>query len=271
MTLSTEDLKLELAWQQIDLTSFEELWEVDGSKVCGLTVDGAEAIAIWEKLSGLVDRTGYYPIVLGDRGEELECYYDKIEERSSRAVVEKILEESENIDADKWLVDTARELREDDEDDSDVWIEGEDFPDDRQDIDRDILDEIDYWSEDFRGKSEYTIQSLERVLILLIPTKNSWETFAFLGFGGWNSCPDTATHIAIAKQWYERYGAEVVGISQDTIEMRVRKPPLDGDTAFRLAQEQYIYCTDIVDQGVGSLTRLAVNLYGNKIWYFWWD
>jgi hypothetical protein len=267
-----EHLKIKLLQSQIDAGSLEELWEVDGDKVYGLTVNGAEAIALWEKLHQLVPETGYYPVVLGDRAEEIYRYTEEIEARSSRAVIEKILQEAEDIDADEWLVETARELREDDEDDAYIWIEGEDFPDDRQDIDRDILSEIDYWSEDFREKPEYTISSLDQVLVALIPTKISWETFAFLGFGGWNACPQTSTHISIAKKWYESYGAEVVSISDgDTIEMQVTKPPLDADTAFRLAQEQYMYCADIVDQGVGSLTKLAVNLYGNKIWYFWWD
>ena len=51
MTLSTEYFNLKLSQQQIDRDSFEELWEVDGAKVYGLTVPGIEAIAIWETTS----------------------------------------------------------------------------------------------------------------------------------------------------------------------------------------------------------------------------
>jgi Domain of unknown function (DUF4253) len=138
-------------------------------------------------------------------------------------------------------------------------------------IDRDVLAEIEYWNEVFEPEHEYTIPSSDKVLIAFIPTIVSWKTFAFLQFGGWNSCPATEEHIAISKRWYEIYGAEVVGISHDVVEMRVAKSPLDADAVFRLAQEQYIYCADIVHQGVGSLTKLAVNLYANKIWFFWWD
>jgi hypothetical protein len=273
MTLSVEDLKLKLVKGDIliDQYSFEELWEVDGNKVYGLTITGSDAIAIWEKLHKLVTDTGYYPVILGDRAEAMQTHSDEIEQRSSHIIVKKLLEEAEDIDSNKWFVSEAREMREDGEDDEDCWIEGEEFPDDRNEIDRDILEEIDYWHETFEKEPEYTIPSSDRTLISLLPTTTSWETFAFLQFGGWNDCPTSEENIAIAKRWYELYGAEVVGISNDTVEMRVGKPPLDADAAFRLAQEQYIYCKDIVDQGVGSLTKLAVNLYANKIWFFWWD
>jgi Domain of unknown function (DUF4253) len=273
MALSVEDLKLKLVEGDIliDRYSFEELWEVDGNKVYGLTITASDAITTWEKLYKLVTDTGYYPVILGDRAEAIQTHSDEIEQRSSHIIVKKLLEEAEDIDSNKWFVSEAREMREDSEDDEDCWIEGEEFPDDRNEIDRDILEEIDYWHETFEKEPEYTIPSSDQTLISLLPTTTSWETFAFLQFGGWNDCPTSEENIAIAKRWYELYGAEVVGISNDTVEMRVGKPPLDADAAFRLAQEQYIYCKDIVNQGVGSLTKLAVNLYANNIWFFWWD
>ena len=272
MTLSLENLYFKLVQHniQIDRDSFEELWEVGDHKVYGLMITGDKAISMWEKLYNLVNETGYYPVILGDRSEAIEYHSDDLEQRSSIAIIKKILDESEDIDPDRWFVDTAREMREDDEDE-DCWIEGEEFPDDRKEIDRNILEEIDYWHETFEEEPEYTIPFSDRTLISLIPTTTSWETFAFLQFGGWNACPAPEENIAIAKRWYELYEAEVVGISNDVVEMRVSKPPLNSDAAFRLAQEQYIYCNDIVSQGIGSLTKLAVNLYANKKWYFWWD
>ena len=69
MPLSVVDLNLKLSQQQIDRESFEELWEVDGVKVYGLTVNGTDAIAIWDKLYQIITETGYYPVVLGNRNE----------------------------------------------------------------------------------------------------------------------------------------------------------------------------------------------------------
>jgi hypothetical protein len=269
MTLSAEDLNLKLAQYnlEIDGDSFEKFWVIDGKEVYGITVPGDEAVAMWERLRELVSDTGYYPVIVGDRWEVMTRHLDEIDQRSSRIIVEKILAEAEDINASQWFIDEDREMREDDEND---WV-GEDFPDDRTEIDREVLAEIDYWHETFEEDPEYTIPSLDETLMLLIPTVNSWEIFAFLQFGGWNSCPADEEHVAIAKRWNNLYGAEVVGMSNDVVEMRVIQPPLTADSAFRLAQEQYIYCQDNVDQGAGSLTKLAVNLYANKIWYFWWD
>jgi len=38
-----------------------------------------------------------------------------------------------------------------------------------------------------------------------------------------------------------------------------------------LAKEQYIFCNDIVDQGVGTVSALAATLLDSNYWYFWWD
>jgi hypothetical protein len=38
-----------------------------------------------------------------------------------------------------------------------------------------------------------------------------------------------------------------------------------------LAQAQYVYCPDIVDQGVESIEALAATLLGDPRWFFWWD
>jgi hypothetical protein len=38
-----------------------------------------------------------------------------------------------------------------------------------------------------------------------------------------------------------------------------------------VAKEQYIYCADIVDQGVGDISTLAATLIGQNWWSFWWD
>jgi hypothetical protein len=36
-------------------------------------------------------------------------------------------------------------------------------------------------------------------------------------------------------------------------------------------REHYDYCSDIVDQGTGILSKLAASLATHNGWYFWWD
>jgi len=104
-----------------------------------------------------------------------------------------------------------------------------------------------------------------------VPTPRGWEAPAFLNFGGWNACPQPAEHCAVLAYWKGRYGAEVASMTRDVIELEVARPPASRDEAMALALEQFDYCEDIVDQGVGTISNLAADLLAGSPWYFWWD
>jgi hypothetical protein len=53
--------------------------------------------------------------------------------------------------------------------------------------------------------------------------------------------------------------------------VRVQRRPPTREAALELAREQYVYCSDIVDQGVQTLSAFAAALMENDWWYFWWD
>jgi len=112
---------------------------------------------------------------------------------------------------------------------------------------------------------------LEKVFIGLIPTSKSYEIPAFLNFGGWNECPDSEIHVAIMRYWHEKYGADIISVTPDTVECTVKKPPQTKEEALALAKEQFIYCPDIVFQGTGTISNLAASLINAENWYFWWD
>lgn len=116
-----------------------------------------------------------------------------------------------------------------------------------------------------------TQQPLDRVHIAILPTLDPTLIPAFLNFGGWNECPDAATHVAAARYWHEKYGAEIVAITDDIIEYRVTRRPASREEAMILAQEQFELCSDIVLQGPGTLEPLAATLMASDWWFFWWD
>ena len=60
-------------------------------------------------------------------------------------------------------------------------------------------------------------------------------------------------------------------MSGDVIECTVKTPPSSKQAALALAREQFVYCSDIVHQGVRSIEALAATLLNSKTWYFWWD
>lgn len=110
----------------------------------------------------------------------------------------------------------------------------------------------------------------DRVHILLLPARASWEVPAYLRWGGWNACPPPEYHVAALRRWHMRHGAELVAINGDTMNVRARPAATRGE-AMALAREQYEYCPDIVEQGTGSLSPLAAGLMSSQWWYFWWD
>ena len=109
------------------------------------------------------------------------------------------------------------------------------------------------------------------VYLGLAKIERPWHLPAVLKYGAWNECPGPEVHCAFHRQWQERYGAEITGMSGDVVECAVSKPPADRKAATVLAWEQYWYCADIVEQGCGSVSNLAATLLNSPYWYFWWD
>lgn len=112
---------------------------------------------------------------------------------------------------------------------------------------------------------------LEKVYVTVIPT-DDWTTIpAYLRWGDWNANPAPEWHVAALRSWRDRYDIELVGLSFDTMNLQARKKPQSRDEAIALAREQYAYCSDLVDQGVGTISQLAKDLMANDWWFFWWD
>ena len=109
------------------------------------------------------------------------------------------------------------------------------------------------------------------VWVAKVPTTQPCEVPAWLKLGGWNACPNTEEHVALWRQWQEKYGAEILCVTGDVIEATVARPPEDKEACYVLAREQFAYCDDIVTQGVGTIDALAASLRGSKSWFFWWD
>ena len=116
-----------------------------------------------------------------------------------------------------------------------------------------------------------TRRPLRAVAIGLVPASDFHEVPAHVRYGGWNECPPPENHVAMHKRWQDRYGARIASMTFDVIECTVERPPESREDAMVLAREQFIYCPDIVHQGVETVENLAATLRGSRTWYFWWD
>lgn len=184
-------------------------------------------------------------------------YIEESMEASSQSV-EDILVGAEKIDIQAWFLERRKELEEDRE--------------------MDLNESIGEWLVETEEKQGFTLacdmlsgRPLKIVVGAVIETDSSWKIPAYFKYGGWNDCPTPELHCAIWKHWQMKYGAQIVGVSNDVIEAYVSNPPTTKDEALVLAWEQCLYCYDIVDQGVETISNLGSSIINHNKWFFWWD
>ena len=213
-----------------------------------MIINGAEALnKLWE----LQNDGGSTPVILGSK-ESAELLAENLEDVEQS--VEQINAASAEIKFPQWFSDRVADDEEYYEQPHGEWPEVE-------------LTKMEITSH----LDVLTGKPLNEVLIALIPTKESWKVPAYLKAGGWNECPLPEEHVALFKKWQDEYLIRVTCITGDVIEVAVERPPTQKDKAMELALEQFVYCPDIVHQGVETVENLASTLLNGGVWYFWWD
>ncbi|GAA5042949.1 hypothetical protein HNP84_002069 [Thermocatellispora tengchongensis] len=81
----------------------------------------------------------------------------------------------------------------------------------------------------------------------------------------------TAPLAAVVRSWEDRFGARVVGIGFNTLELSVAAPPVTPEHALHVAAEHWAFCPDSIIQGPGTLIGYAEQIMGRNAWSFWWD
>lgn len=130
-------------------------------------------------------------------------------------------------------------------------------------------DEINH----FRSYWDYGTDRTKEVILAKIPTRNPWELPIYVPMGGFNDCPLPEAQSALAKKWYEAYGAIPSVVAYDQWEFTLPKPIENLEEAKSLAREHYAFCTDRIDQYAEDydLNHLVYSLMHSTKWYFWWD
>ena len=150
----------------------------------------------------------------------------------------------------------------------------EEAEDDDMDWEEEVLGEMEggYDNDRFSCYWDSDSHMTYPLILAKIPVKNPWEIFAYLPFGNWNECPDTPDLMAVARYWFEQYGAIPAAMSHDELEFDL-PAPVSQEKAMEVAKEQYGFCPDIVDQEQDEPTvgNLADVLRQSTVWYLWWD
>jgi len=219
-----------------------------------LTVTGVRAVATWQTLRGLVDVTGYWPVMVGDhenlemivaRGGKARSPQEVIDE-GLRLDVEQVQHQREEQYAAAYHTPLSEVLS------HGAWPGPQEIP---------------------ATISTISGEQLERVHLALLPTVEGWRVPAYLNFGAWNDCPLPQEHVCMLKHWHEHYGADLMGMTDTTIEMRAERPPRDRENALQLAWQHYVYCNETIgyDLVTNTLEDLAARLLDAPLWQFWWD
>ncbi len=226
----------------------------------GVTVPASEALDHWRRLRALVSHTHHWPVLLGEEGLAGELISD-LEARQNRAVAD-IVREGQQLDPRAVLAAAA--------------TAGFKRPTHDWEVGR-LSDALERWpwpeeGEVWRRRSRFAeeVPASTPVVLALVPTHVSWEVPAVLRWGGWNWCPMPEQQVAILKSWLERYGAEVVTMMSDTLELQAQRLPASRDEALALAWEHLASCADIDEVGY-TIEDLAKLLLVSPVWTFWWD
>jgi hypothetical protein len=200
---------------------------------------GSEVLAVLESRRAAYPTTGEFPFLIGG-AEELDRVQEAAEFNNQSP--EDIVRGSLEVDLKHWLAQRRGEAEEYGFSERDVLGEwpGEVLEKGAVSLHKDIV------SGKLRSEAYLGIATVD----------HPWQLPAVLKYGGWNECPDAEVHCAFHRKWHADFGAEITGMSGDVIECAVNNPPRDRQSAVALAWEQYWYCSDVVEQGCGSVKIL---------------
>lgn len=209
----------------------------------------SDADVHWARLYDIRRETGLYPLLLdGPSSDPINLWHD--EELWPKAIAD-----IDALDAADVLAERRRELMRDDEEALSLAPAG------TTDADADAvarhmaegLGEVDSW------------------ILGLVPADRGADTLTVAGWAGpWNHIR-TVEVSAVVRSWEERFGARVVAVGYDVLDLSVAAPPTTIEHARQVAAEHYAFCPDNIWQGIGDFEEYASSLVGAQRWQFWWD
>jgi hypothetical protein len=228
------------------MLSDEELQEI--APFALVPAPGDKVSEIWTELR---QRPGVAPVLLGNR-DAVGLLLKEL--NTDPRSPEEVLEQAGKLDVDTWMAERIRSRP-------------EYFDVARMDV---PWDGAPRSIPPFIPALDHRGVPYPEVIFGLIPVEVPWLVPTHLRTAAWGDCPDAVVHTAIFRRWYERYGAVVSTIADGVVEIHVERPPATPAAAHELAVELFIYCPDIVCQGVRSIGNLAAAILNGRLWYFWW-
>mgnify|MGYP001462351921 CR=1 FL=1 len=244
---------------------------LDGAPVYVGELDGTDAFRLWSDLRALHPRSGWWPVLAG-KPEHLHNVFVGLEPGFAPAE-----ERTEDGPPDRRPLD-GRALLAERAGETEWYPRGADdrlpaddapFAAPVQRLAAHVAAEVDL---DLVGGTHISALRQERTVLCLVRARHGYDVPALLDWpGACNYGMEGIEHQAVLRYFHERYGAELVTLEDSVLEVLVTRRPRTPEAVALAALEQYAYCPDIVDQGVGSVEDLVASQLLCLSWYFWWD
>ncbi|MFF5208920.1 DUF4253 domain-containing protein [Streptosporangium sp. NPDC000396] len=106
----------------------------------------------------------------------------------------------------------------------------------------------------------------------LVAAERGADALAVMGWqGALNHNEWMVPLAAVVRSWEDRFGARLVGMGFNTLDLSVAAPPVTQEHALHVAAEHWTFCPDSVIYSAGTLIDYAEQIMGRNAWSFWWD
>ena len=262
----------------------------------------AEAKALWQAAVALVPQTNRWPVITtcwSATGKAVETLLEEdlfsrfyFEEESAKDDVSPaaFIAAAKKVKLDAALIKAEKSLFEDDEDLVDIIeyeldaiqqhrgnapsakevaaarLDGKAIKN-RYQLERWLLD----W-EQAQGAvpdAEEALQEFfepEQTFLVFLPTPHSWEALAYMSFYGRDRVSSEVS-IALAKRWFEQYGATLYAHFGTMLEFYTTTAPATIDAAWQLAKEHDLMANCTLSLPGISVRHYAVALMQADAWF----
>ena len=216
----------------------------------------SRAAGYFRQLRGRLAGTGWWPVAVLD-GEGLL----DVDENWPYETPDEVLEAARDVDAAAYF---TRKL---------AWYDDWEGPAYRLSDELPDLGSIPTPASRLSEHGPVGPGSFHSTQVAVVPADEAWKVAAVLAFGVGNSI-SAAEHTAVARSWFERFGAEIFEYSGADIGFVLPRPLPDESTARQVANEHLAYGgLDLYGARypLDKLDEVAADLMRSTEWLFWWD
>jgi hypothetical protein len=230
----------------------------DGSEVLAVTVEAGTAVEVWHAMRDEYTTTGLWPFLVDP---EAATVLDRLPAVGSEE--QELPERPQLRDRQREQHRSAAEIF------ASVSRLGQDKDEALAEIltfDHDLASLLD----DDPQANQVSFAAETTTVGLVAAERGGLEIPALLD---WNGAPTISgvEHAAVLADWHRRFGAELMTLTGDRIELHVPRPPTEPKEVMAVTLEQAGYCPDILFQCWDNVTDMAEWQVNGTLWCFWWD